>query len=103
MCFGTENASSEGLETFRSPRELGSGTPSWRVSISGLLYERQFKKLAGKDWQEAFTTTEERKQAERLLKVCTRKAPKVADIQEGGARPARHDCERLWTQEEAQY
>ena len=38
--------------------------------------------MAGKDWQEAFTTTEERNQAEKLLAVCARKAPRVADIQE---------------------
>src|SRR5688572_9322639 len=82
VCFGTENASSEGLETF----SITEGTRFWDVQLArehlGLLYERQFKKLAGKDWQEAFTTTEERNQAEKLLDVCTRKTPRVADIQE---------------------
>ena len=36
----------------------------------------------GYGWQEAFTTTEERKQAAKLLAVCTRKAPRKHDIQE---------------------
>jgi hypothetical protein len=83
VCFGTHNEATEGLETF----QITERTRFWDAQLArehlGLLYERQFKKLAaGKDWQEAFTTTEERKQAEKLLHVCTRKAPKVADIQE---------------------
>jgi len=81
VCFGTQNASTGGLETFHITEQ----TRFWDQSLArdhlGLLYERQFKKLAGKSWQEAFTTTEERKQAEKLLEVCSKKAPTEKDIQ----------------------
>jgi hypothetical protein len=58
VCFGTQNKQSQGLETFQI-------TERAREHL-GLLYERQFKKLASADWQDAFTTTEERKQAQKL-------------------------------------
>lgn len=78
----TTPADAGGLETF----QIAERTRLWDAQLAkehlGLLYERQFKKLAGKDWQEAFTTTEERRQAERVFSVCTRKAPNVTDIQE---------------------
>lgn len=84
VCFGTWNKRPEGgLETF----QITEQTRFWDRQLArehlGLLYERQFKKLASTDWQDAFTTTEERKQAEKLLEICTRKAPKEHDIQEG--------------------
>ena len=82
VCFGTQNRTTSGLETF----QLTERTKSWDAQIArdhlGLLYERQFKKLGYRHWQEAFTTTEERKQAAKLLAVCTRKAPRKHDIQE---------------------
>ena len=82
ICFGTWNAESDGLETFHITEQ----TRLWDRALArehlGLLYERQFKKLEGKGWQEAFTTTEEREQAKKLLGVCTRKTPREHDIQE---------------------
>lgn len=82
VCFGTHNAKTGGLETFH----ISEQTRFWDQSLArdhlGLVYERQFKKLAGKSWQEAFTTTEERKQAEKLLEVCSKKNPTEKDIQE---------------------
>ncbi len=83
ICFGTQNKHGGGLETFL----LTEQTRRWDGQLArehlGLLYERQFKKLVGQDWQEAFTTTEERKQAEKLLTICTGPAPQEHDIQEG--------------------
>jgi hypothetical protein len=83
VCFGTQNNSTGGLETF----QITERTRFWDAQLArehlGLVYERQFKKLAGGDWQQAFTTTEERRQAENLLEICTRKAPREVDIQEG--------------------
>lgn len=82
VCFGTQNARTGGLETFH----ITERTRFWDQPLAkdhlGLLYERQFKKLAGSAWQEAFTTTEERKQAEKLLEVCSKKTPAEKDIQE---------------------
>ncbi|MEI7671444.1 MAG: hypothetical protein WCK00_04970, partial [Deltaproteobacteria bacterium] len=82
VCFGTQNGKTGSLETFH----LTEQTRFWDQQLArdylGLLYERQFKKLAGSVWQEAFTTTEERKQAEKLLEICTRKSPTEKDIQE---------------------
>ncbi len=83
VCFGTQNRQSQGLETFQITEQTRFWDPQLAREHLGLLYERQFKKLAGGDWQDAFTTTEERKLAEKLLEVCTRKAPKEHDIQEG--------------------
>lgn len=82
VCFGTHNKSTDGLETFQITEQTRNWDPQLAREHLGLLYERQFKKLEGQDWQEAFTTTEERKQADKLLAVCTRKAPKEHDIQE---------------------
>ena len=83
ICFGTQNKHGGGLETFL----LTEQTRRWDGQLArehlGLLYERQFKKLVGQDWQEAFTTTEERKQAEKLLTICTGPAPQEHDVQEG--------------------
>lgn len=82
VCFGTQNARTGGLETFH----ITERTRFWDQPLAkdhlGLLYERQFKKLAGSAWQEAFTTTEERKQAEKLLEVCSKRTPAEKDIQE---------------------
>ncbi len=84
ICFGTWNKGAEGgLETF----QISEQTRLWKDrslarEYLGLLYERQFKKLASVDWQDAFTTTEERKQAEKLLDICTRTNPTKQDIQE---------------------
>lgn len=82
VCFGTQNAKTAGLETFH----ITERTRFWDQPLAkdhlGLLYERQFKKLAGSAWQEAFTTTEERKQAEKLLEVCSKRTPAEKDIQE---------------------
>lgn len=83
VCFGTQNKSTTGLETFQITEQTRFWDPQLAREHLGLLYERQFKKLEGQDWQEAFTTTEERKQAEKLLDVCTRNSPKEHDIQEG--------------------
>jgi flagellar biosynthesis regulator FlbT len=82
VCFGTQNEKTSGLETF----QITEQTRLWDGQLArehlDLLYERQFKKLESKDWQEAFTTTEERKQADRLLEVCTRATLSEGDIQE---------------------
>lgn len=83
VCFGTQNKQSEGLETFQITEQTRLWDPQLAQEHLALLYERQFRKLGGADWQDAFTTTEERKQAERLLDICTRKSPKEHDIQEG--------------------
>jgi len=83
VCFGTRNKQSAGLETFQITEQTRFWDPQLARDHLGLLYERQFKKLAGADWQDAFTTTDERKQAEKLLDICTRKTPKEHDIQEG--------------------
>lgn len=84
VCFGSWNKNPDGgLETF----QITEQTRFWDQQLAkehlGLLYERQFKKLEGHDWQEAFTTTEERQLAKTLLDICTRRAPKEYDIQEG--------------------
>lgn len=81
-CFGTFNATTHGLETFfltEHARTWDRGDARERL---GLIYERQFKKLGEPSWQEAFTTTDERKQAEKLLEVCTKKDLAENDIQE---------------------
>lgn len=82
VCFGTVNAKTDGLETFH----LTEQTRFWDQQLAkdhlGLLYERQFRKLGTANWQEAFTTSEEREQAEKLLKVCSKRAPSVTEIQE---------------------
>jgi len=84
---GGKFASKSGAASRISKESEWKETRFWDPQLArehlGLLYERQFKKLEGQDWQEAFTTTEERKQAERLLEVCTRRSPKEHDIQEG--------------------
>ena len=82
VCFGTQNKQSEGLETFQITEQTRLWDPQLAQEHLALLYERQFRKLGGADWQDAFTTTEERKQAEKLLDICTKKSPKEHDIQE---------------------
>src|SRR5262249_39818833 len=83
VCFGTQNEKTGGLETFRITEQTRFREPQLAREHLGLLYERQFKKLASQRWHEAFTTTEERTQAERLLEICTRTRPTEHDIQEG--------------------
>ncbi len=82
VCFGTQSKTTGGLETF----QIAEQTKSWDAQLAreylGLLYQRQFKKLDTSDWQESFTTTEERRQADKLLAVCTRRSPQEDDIQE---------------------
>lgn len=82
VCFGTVNAKTGGLETFH----LTEQTRLWDRQLAqdhlGLLYERQFKKLGSTNWQEAFTTSEERKQAENLLNICSKKTPLKTEIEE---------------------
>ncbi|MBU2465995.1 MAG: hypothetical protein KJ615_06585, partial [Bacteroidetes bacterium] len=55
VCFGTQNKSTEGLETFQITEQTRNWDPQLAREHLGLLYERQFKKLEGHDWQEAFT------------------------------------------------
>lgn len=83
VCFGTRNKESQGLETFQITEQTRFWDPQLAREHLGLLYKRQFKKLDGADWQDAFTTTDERKQADKLLEICTRKSSKEHDIQEG--------------------
>lgn len=83
VCFGTQNKQTEGLETFQITEQTRLWDPQLAQEHLALLYERQFRKLGGADWQDAFTTTEERKQAQTLLEICGRKSPKEHDIQEG--------------------
>jgi hypothetical protein len=82
VCFGTFNTKTEGLETFFLTEHARTWDRADTRERLGLLYERQFKKLGEASWQEAFTTTDERKQAERLLEVCTKKKVTEKDIQE---------------------
>jgi hypothetical protein len=82
ICFGTFNAKSEGLETFFLTEHARTWDRADARERLGLLYERQFKKLGGASWQEAFTTTDERKQAEKLLEVCTKKNVAEKELQE---------------------
>ena len=83
VCFGTQNQQTGGLETFRITEQTRFWEPQIARDHLGLLYERQFKKLTRPRWQEAFTTTEERMQAKRLLEICTGAPPTEHDIQEG--------------------
>lgn len=82
VCFGTENSKTSGLETFYISEQVRRWEPQLAREHLGLLHERQFKKLATEDWQEAFTTTEERKKAEELLEICTGETPTESQIQE---------------------
>ena len=82
VCFGTVNAKTGGLETFHLTEQTRFWEPQLAKDHLGLLYERQFKKLGSANWQEAFTTSEEREQAEKLLKVCSKKSPLIKEIQE---------------------
>lgn len=81
-CFGTFNAKTEGLETFFLTKPASSWDRAEARERLGLIYERQFKKLGEAVWQEAFTATDERKQAEKLLEVCTKKNVAEKDVQE---------------------
>lgn len=81
-CFGTFNAKTEGLETFFLTEHARTWDRADARARLGLVYERQFKKLGEASWQEAFTTTDERKQAEKLLEVCTKKSVSERDVQE---------------------
>lgn len=81
-CFGTFNAKTEGLETFFLTESARTWDRADARERLGLIYERQFKKLGEASWQEAFTTTDERKQAEKLLEVCTKKNVVEKDVQE---------------------
>ena len=81
-CFGTVNAKTDGLETFFLTEHSRTWDRADARERLGLIYERQFKKLGEASWQEAFTTTDERKQAENLLEVCTRKNLSEQEVQE---------------------
>jgi len=81
-CFGTFNAKTEGLETFFLTEHARTWDRADARERLGLIYDRQFKKLGEASWQEAFTTTDERKQAEKLLEVCTKKNVVEKDVQE---------------------
>lgn len=81
-CFGTFNGKTEGLETFFLTEHARTWDRADARERLGLIYERQFKKLGETSWQEAFTTTDERKQAEKLLEICTKKYVAERDVQE---------------------
>lgn len=81
-CFGTFNAKTEGLETFFLTRPSSTWDRAEARERLSLIYERQFKKLGEAAWQEAFTATDERKQAEKLLDVCTKKNVVEKEVQE---------------------
>jgi hypothetical protein len=81
-CFGTFNAKTQGLETFFLTRPSSTWDRAEARDRLSLIYERQFKKLGEAAWQEAFTATDERKQAEKLLEVCTKKNVVEKEIQE---------------------
>lgn len=82
VCFGTYNEHTGGLETFFLTQHARTWDRTDARTRLSLLYRRQFKKLGEASWQEAFTTTDERKQAEKLLEVCTRKNVAEKDVQE---------------------
>ncbi len=81
-CFGTFNAKTGGLETFFLTKPASTWDRAEARERLGLLYERQFKKLGEAPWQEAFTATDERKQAEKLLEACTKKNVAEKDVLE---------------------
>ncbi|MFY9510345.1 MAG: type ISP restriction/modification enzyme [Rubrivivax sp.] len=81
-CFGTFNAKTEGLETFFLTEHARTWDRADARERLSLIYERQFKKLGEANWQDAFTTTDERQQAENLLEVCTKKTVLEKDVQE---------------------
>jgi hypothetical protein len=82
VCFGTYSAETRGLETFFLTEHARSWERADARERLGLMFERQFQKLGTPNWQEAFTTTNEREQAEKLLEVCTTKQVNEAAIQE---------------------
>lgn len=82
VCFGTTNAKTSGLETFQITEQTRFWEPQLARDYLALLYQRQFGQLEGNRWQEAFTTSEERKQAQRLIQVCSKGRPKEDEIQE---------------------
>jgi hypothetical protein len=81
-CFGTFNAMTGGLEHFFLSEYARAWDRADARERLGLIYERQFKKLGESNWQEAFTTTEERKQADNLLSVCTKANVDEKEVQE---------------------
>ncbi len=81
VCFGTVNSNDDGLETFQITEQTRFWEPQLARDYLGLLYLRQFGKLEGRLWQEAFTTTEERRLAQQLLDVCSKPKSKEAEIQ----------------------
>jgi len=82
VCFGTFNAKTEGFETFFLTEHARTWDRAQARDRLELIYDRQFKKLGDVGWQDAFTTTDERKQAEKLLEVCTKKNVVEKDVQE---------------------
>jgi hypothetical protein len=81
-CFGTFNAKTEGLETFFLTEHARVWDRADARERLGLIYERQFRKLGEASWQDAFTTTDERQQAKKLLDVCTREDVVEKEVQE---------------------
>jgi hypothetical protein len=80
-CFGTFNRETGGLETFFLTEHARIWDRADARDRLGLLYERQFSKLGGQSWQEAFTTSDERKLSNDLLEVCTREVVAETDLQ----------------------
>jgi hypothetical protein len=70
-CFGTFDNEFHGLETFFISRPLSTWDRTDARERLSLIYERQFRTLGSPQWQEAFTTSQERELATRLLRACT--------------------------------
>jgi type I restriction-modification system DNA methylase subunit len=81
-CFGTFNAMTGGLEHFFLSEHARAWDRADARERLGLIYERQFKQLGESSWQEAFTTSDERKQADNLLSVCTKANVDEKEVQE---------------------
>ena len=81
-CFGTFNATTGGLEHFFLTDHARAWDRADAGERLGLIYERQFKKLGESSWQEAFTTTDERMQADKLLSVCAKANVDEKEVQE---------------------
>ncbi|MEW6711912.1 MAG: hypothetical protein AB1403_18970, partial [Candidatus Riflebacteria bacterium] len=64
---------SDSLEAFRLEERVRDWDHNTREQHLGSMYDRQFQKLPTEKWHDAFLTTEERKKAEKLVKLFSEK------------------------------
>ena len=82
VLFATRNEETGGLETFRLHEEIRDWDPGLAREHLTALFNRSFSLLPKREWQNAFTTTDEREKAVKLLEACMEKTPTTSDIQE---------------------